>query len=111
MFILGLIIGCIAGVLLMALIVGGKMGNFIYYEKIEDYEKQFKKAKERDFYKSIIDEIRECIESKNNGVCVKNGVEKPAYTFLLDFNKAREFVWDLLQILDKVKELEEGNND
>ena len=41
----------------------------------------------------------EYIESKNNGVCIRNGEEKGAYTFLLDFDKAREFVWSLLEIL------------
>lgn len=52
----------------------------------------------------VIEEAREYIESKNNGVCRVNGEEKPAYTFLLDFREAREFVWELLQILDKAKE-------
>lgn len=53
--------------------------------------------------KEVIEEVRGYIESKNNGVCRVNGEEKPAYTFLLDFREAREFVWELLQILDKVK--------
>ena len=46
-----------------------------------------------------IDKAIEYIESKNNGVCIRNGEEKGAYTFLLDFDKAREFVWSLLKIL------------
>lgn len=48
---------------------------------------------------SKIDKAIEYIESKNNGVCIRNDEEKGAYTFLLDFDKAREFVWGLLEIL------------
>ena len=46
-----------------------------------------------------IDKAIEYIENKNNGVCIVNGEEKDAYTFLLDFKKSREFVWQLLKIL------------
>lgn len=69
-----------------------------------DYLENLKKENQQ--LKEVLDEIRKYIESKNNGVCIINGEEKPAYTFLLDFDKAREFVWELLQILDKAK-----NND
>lgn len=48
-----------------------------------------------------IDEAIEFVKSKNNGVCIKNGIEKNAYTFLLDFDEAREFVWELEEILER----------
>lgn len=54
-------------------------------------------------YKKVIDKLKEFIESKNNGVCVINGKEKEAFTFLLDFDKAREFIWGLLDILKEVE--------
>ena len=54
-------------------------------------------------YKEVIDKAIELIESKNNGVCVINGEEKGAFTFVLDFDKAREFIWDLLEILKEVE--------
>lgn len=50
------------------------------------------------------DEAIKLIKSKNNGVCIKNGIEKNAYTFLLDFDEAREFVWELEEILERGKE-------
>ena len=51
-----------------------------------------------------INKTVEYIESKNNGVCVVNGVEKGAYTFVLDFDKTREFIWELLDLLKGDKE-------
>lgn len=54
-------------------------------------------------YKEVINKAIEYIESKNNGVCVINGKEKEAFTFLLDFDKAREFIWGLLDILKEVE--------
>jgi len=48
-------------------------------------------------------EAIEYIESKNNGICILNGEEKGAYTFLLDFDKSREFIWNLLEILKEDK--------
>ena len=54
-------------------------------------------------YKEVIDKAIEYIESKNNGYCIKNGEEKGAFTFLLDFDKAREFIWKLLDILKEVE--------
>lgn len=50
-------------------------------------------------YKKRCELAIEYIENKNNGVCIVNGEEKDAYTFLLDFKKSREFVWQLLEIL------------
>lgn len=78
------------------------MGNFIYYEKIEDYEEQAKKAKERDLYKSVIDEIREYIEKDYS--FAKRG-DIPLLT------KDEQLAGKLFEILDKVKELGECNND
>lgn len=69
----------------------------------EVYKVVMKLEQENKQLKEVIEEVRGYIESKNNGVCRVNGEEKPAYTFLLDFREAREFVWELLQILDKVK--------
>lgn len=53
-------------------------------------------------YKEVIDKAIEYIESKNNGVCIINGKEKEAFTFLLDFDEARGFIWNLLDILKEV---------
>lgn len=49
--------------------------------------------------KEVIDKAIEFIESKNDAYCIKNGEEKGAFTFLLDFDEAREFIWELLDIL------------
>ena len=54
-------------------------------------------------YKEVIEKAIEYIESKNNGYCIKNGEEKGAFTFLLDFDEAREFIWKLLDILKEVE--------
>ena len=67
-------------------------------EKLNHYKLLYQKVKERN------DKAIEFIESKNNGICIVNGEEKGAYTFLLDFDKSREFVWSLLEIL-------KGNNE
>ena len=67
-------------------------------EKLNHYKLLYQKVKDRN------DKAIEFIESKNNGICIVNGEEKGTYTFLLDFDKSREFVWSLLDIL-------KGNND
>ena len=54
-------------------------------------------------YKEVIDKAIEYIESKNNGHCIINGEEKGAFTFVLDFDEAREFIWKLLDILKEVE--------
>ena len=54
-------------------------------------------------YKEVIDKAIEYIESKNNGHCIINGEEKGAFTFVLDFDEAREFIWKLLEILKEVE--------
>ncbi len=67
--------------------------NYLSTKYIEHLEQQCKKQKE------IIDKIESLIKSKNNGTCIYNNEERGAYTFLLDFDKAREFIWKLLDIL------------
>lgn len=51
----------------------------------------------------VIKKAIEYIESKNNGHCIINGEEKGAFTFVLDFDEAREFIWELLDILKEVE--------
>ena len=73
----------------------------------EEYGCSYTRLEElHDFYfekycdlRDRINKAIEYIENKNNGVCIVNGEEKDAYTFLLDFKKSREFVWQLLEIL------------
>lgn len=67
------------------------------YDEMNNWKRDVQK------YKEVIDKAIELIESKNNGVCVINGEEKGAFTFVLDFDKAREFIWDLLEILKEVE--------
>ena len=86
-----------------------------YYKEKDIYIKQLQQenqklkiqisAKEEvaNKYKEVIDKAIEYIESKNNGVCIINGKEKEAFTFLLDFDEAREFIWKLLGILKEVE--------
>ena len=54
-------------------------------------------------YKEVIDEAIKYIESKNNGHCIINGEEKGAFTFILNFDAGREFIWKLLDILKGVE--------
>ena len=70
---------------------------------IELTEENSRYERKNQKYKEVIDKLKEFIESKNNGVCVINGKEKEAFTFLLDFDKAREFIWGLLDILKEVE--------
>lgn len=72
-----------------------------YYKEKDIYINQLKQENQK--CKEVIDKLKEFIESKNNGVCVINGKEKEAFTFLLDFDKAREFIWKLLDILKEVE--------
>lgn len=50
--------------------------------------------------KKVIDKIESLIKSKDNGTCIHNNERRGAYTFVLDFDEAREFIWELLQILE-----------
>ena len=54
-------------------------------------------------YKEVIEKAIEYIESKNNGHCIINGEEKGAFTFILNFDAGREFIWKLLDILKGVE--------
>lgn len=54
--------------------------------------------------KEVIDKIKKLIKSKNNGTCIHNNERRGAYTFVLDFDEAREFVWNLEDILKEVSE-------
>lgn len=78
-------------------------------DKIDSMTESYETDAETKFYDFVdkhesklqqkIDKAIEFIESKNNGICRVNGEEKGAYTFLLDFDKSREFIWELLEIL------------
>ena len=65
--------------------------------KLTDLEHQVKKQKE------VIDKIESLIKSKDNGTCIHNNERRGAYTFVLDFDEAREFVWNLEDILKEEK--------
>ena len=74
------------------------MGNFIYYERLEDYENQVKKAKlcdkkeqENKRLHSIIKEVRKYIEKYEFELYFKNG--KRIFK--------SEVLNDILEILDK----------
>ena len=54
--------------------------------------------------KKVIDKIESLIKSKDNGTCIHNNERRGAYTFVLDFDEAREFVWNLEDILKEVSE-------
>ena len=51
--------------------------------------------------KSVLKEIRELLLNFNNGVCVMDGKEKPAFTKVLNFDETRELLWKILEIIDK----------
>lgn len=61
-------------------------------------EQQCRKQKE------VIDKIKSLIKSKDNGTCIHDNERRGAYTFILDFDEAREFVWNLEDILKEVSE-------
>ena len=84
--------------------------NSINVEDLANAVDRFKKVptydellKENQKYKEVIEKAIEYIESKNDAYCIKNGEEKGAFTFLLDFDEAREFIWKLLEILKEVE--------
>lgn len=68
------------------------------FDYINNLEQQVKKQKE------VIDKIESLIKSKDNGTCIHNNERRGAYTFVLDFDEAREFVWNLEDILNEVSE-------
>lgn len=65
---------------------------------LNEKEQQCKKQKE------VIDKIESLIKSKDNGTCIHNNERRGAYTFVLNFDEAREFVWNLEDILKEVSE-------
>ncbi len=87
------------------------MSNFIYYEKLQDYEEQVRKAKEYDKLQqelqrkdNIINELKEYI-SENWNVLDKS----PEGSFYEGYDTCIEEMKK--DILDKIKELEESNED
>ena len=72
--------------------------NYLSTKYIEHLEQQIKKQKE------VIDKIKSLIKSKDNGTCIHNNKRRGAYTFVLDFDEAREFIWNLEDILEEVSE-------
>lgn len=85
------------------------MGNFIYYEKLEDYETQVKKAKQLDLYKEVIEEVRKSIEDYQKYIddakeiysdLDDDDIVKVSCLQLLNNQMVRNY--DVLQILDKV---------
>lgn len=70
------------------------------FNKVPTYDELLKENKKQ---KEINKKAIEYIKSKENGKCIRNGIEKGAYTFVLDFDKAREFIWELLQILEDAR--------
>ena len=66
------------------------------YNYIENLEQKCKKQKE------VIDKIKKLIKSKDNGTCFYNNKKRCAYTFVLNFDEARQFIWDLEDILNSI---------
>ena len=81
----------------------GENAQKLFYTIMKLIDERNELQEEKEEYKEIIQRIKECIESKNDGVCVINGEIKGAYTFVTDFDKAREFIWELLDILNEVE--------
>jgi phosphotransacetylase len=78
--------------------------NVVNEMNVANYNKYCEELKENTKLKSVLKEIRELLLNFNNGICVIDGKEKPAFTKALDFDKTRELLWNLLQILDKYQE-------
>ena len=76
------------------LIQGGRGNGKTYLLHLQQENKKLKE---------VIDKSIEYIESKNNGHCIINGEEKGAFTFILNFDAGREFIWKLLDILKGVE--------
>ena len=68
-----------------------------YYNKIYELQRENKQLKE------LIDKIESLIKSKDNGTCIHNNERRGAYTFVLNFDETREFVWNLEDILKEVE--------
>ena len=89
------------------IIVNKKIGDMTESElkdfiiELQEENSRYERINQK--YKEVIDKAIEYIESKNNGHCIINGEEKGAFTFVLDFDEAREFIWKLLEILKEVE--------
>lgn len=68
----------------------------ILYKYIKNLQQENKQLKE------VINKIESLIKSKDNGTCIHNNERRGAYTFVLNFDEAREFVWNLEDILKEV---------
>ena len=77
------------------------MSNFIYYEKLQDYEEQVRKAKE-------YDKLQQELQRKDNiiNAIKKELKQKQEYYRYRKDNRYRAF---LSNILDKINELEGDN--
>ena len=75
--------------------------NAFQYVSVTNYIENLEQENQK--YKEVIYKAIEYIESKNNGHCIINGEEKGAFTFILNFDAGREFIWKLLDILKEVE--------
>ena len=89
------------------MIVNKKIGDMTKNElkdfiiELQEENSRYERINQK--YKEVIDKAIEYIESKNNGHCIINGEEKGAFTFILNFDAGREFIWKLLDILKGVE--------
>ena len=89
------------------MIVNKKIGDMTKSElkdfiiELQEENSRYERINQK--YKEVIDKAIEYIESKNSGHCIINGEEKGAFTFILNFDAGREFIWKLLDILKGVE--------
>ena len=89
------------------MIVNKKIGDMTESElkdfiiELQEENSRYERINQK--YKEVIDQAIKYIESKNNGHCIINGEEKGAFTFILNFDAGREFIWKLLDILKGVE--------
>lgn len=78
------------------------MSNFIYYEKLQDYEEQVRKAKE-------YDKLQQELQRKDNIIKdIKTLLKENELniTQALNFYDGKSYNEAVINILDKIKELE-----
>lgn len=73
--------------------IGITKNEFLEYRQLQQENKQLKE---------VINKIESLIKSKGNDTCIHNNERRGAYTFVLNFDEAREFVWNLEDILKDV---------
>ena len=73
-----------------------------FYQAILQENTKLKLENEKQ--KEVIDKIKKLIKSKDNGTCFYNNKKRGAYTFVLNFDEARQFIWNLEDILKEVSE-------